>query len=416
MEPTNHPLIGDLYLLSRRFLEIHNQTYQRRILQDFMASRLGVLIGQRGVGKTTFLIQQLLEATNNNPLSMEIMYVPIDHFLVGKNSLYDIAETFYQMGGKIIAFDEIHQYPDWSKELKSIFDTCPHLAIMASGSSALEIRKGTHDLSRRAVVSSMPGYSFREYLELQHQLTLPNFSLVELINNQIEAAHDILKIIEANQLKVLLEFNKYLQIGYYPYYRQFNDARLYFITLEQNLHDALGSDLPTIYPALTGHSIRKIKQLMSFIADAVPFTANLSKLKNMLDIGDERTLKTYLHYLNDCSLIRLCMKASHKLQKLESPEKIYLDNPNQMYALCPMNPNLGTLRELFFLSMLSYHHDVTIPTRGDFMIDNQFVFEIGGRKKDLLQLQNLGQAYLACDDIEHGIGNKIPLWLFGFLY
>ncbi len=416
MENAKHLLLNDLYLLSRRFLEIHNQPYQRLILQDFMRSRLGVLIGQRGVGKTTFLIQKLLEAANNNPLSTEIMYVPMDHFLIGKGSLYDIAESFYQMGGKLIAFDEIHQYPHWSKELKSIFDTFPNLAIIASGSSALEIRKGTHDLSRRAVISLMPGYSFREYLELQHQLTLPSFPLADLLKNHVEITHAILKLIDPNQLKILLEFKKYLQFGYYPYYRQFNDPGMYFITLEQNLHYALDSDLPTIYPALTGHSIRKIKQLMSFIADSVPFTANLSKLKNLLDIGDERTLKTYLHYLSDCSLIRLCMKASPKLRKLESPEKIYLDNPNQMHALCPMNPNPGTLRELFFLSMLSYQHTVTIPMQGDFMIDNQWTFEIGGRKKDSLQIQDLNHAFLGCDDIEHGISNKIPLWLFGFLY
>ena len=416
MEPTGQSLINDLYLLSRRFLEIHNQSYQRLILEDFMASRLGILIGQRGVGKTTFLIQKLLEAASYNPLSMDILYVPTDHFLIGKSSLYEIAESFHQVGGKLIAFDEIHQYADWSKELKSIFDTFPNLAIMASGSSALEIRKGTHDLSRRAVVNLMPGYSFREYLELQHQLTLPCADLADLVHHQTELTQTILKLMEPNQLKILQEFKKYLQIGYYPYYHQLNDPRLYFITLEQNLHYTLETDLPMIYPGLTGHSIRKIKQLMSFFANTVPFTANLSKLKNMLDIGDERTLKTYLHYLSDSALIRLCMKATNKIQKLESPEKIYLDNPNQMYALCPTNPNIGTLRELFFLSMLSYQHDVTIPGQGDFMIDKQLIFEIGGRKKDGLQIQNLSNAYLACDDIEHGINKKIPLWLFGFLY
>ena len=155
---------------------------------------------------------------------------------------------------------------------------------------------------------------------------------------------------------------------------------------------------------------------MSFIAHNVPFTANISKLKTMLDIGDERTLKTYLNYLHDCSLIRLCMKASQKIQKIESPEKIYLDNPNQMYALCPSNPNQGTLRELFFLSMLAFQHDVTIPLQGDFMIDNHYVVEIGGRKKEFSQIQQQKNAFLACDDLEHGIPNKIPLWLFGFLY
>ena len=139
---------------------------------------------------------------------------------------------------------------------------------------------------------------------------------------------------------------------------------------------------------------------MSFIADSVPFTANLSKLKNLISIGDEHTLKTYLHYLNDSSLIRLCMKASHKFKRLDSADKIYLDNPNQMYALSPTIQNIGTLREVFFLSMLSYQHSVTIPAQGDFMIDNQLIFEIGGRKQEFTQIKNLDHAFLACDDIE----------------
>ena len=287
---------------------------------------------------------------------------------------------------------------------------------MASGSSALKVRQGTHDLSRRAVVRTMPGYSFREYLELEHQLSLPCFSLTELLNDSVEMTDLILKKIEQHSLKILLCFKEYLRVGYYPYYRQFNDASLYYITLEQNMLYTLDTDLPMVYPSLTGYSIRKMKQLMSYIASSVPFTANLSQLKQMMDIGDERTLKIYLNYLHDCSLIRLCMKSSSQFKKLESPEKIYLDNPNQMHALAPMNPNLGTMRELFFLSMLSYRHEVTIPLRGDFMVDQQYVFEIGGRNKDDLQIKGLENAFLACDDIEHGHGKKIPLWLFGFLY
>lgn len=416
MTESGHLLIQDLYGLSQRFLDIHHQPYQRQILNDFMKSRFGLLIGPRGVGKTTFLIQQLLQAADNNPLSPAVLYIPTDHFLIGQSSLYDIAESFYQMGGKVIAFDEIHQSPTWSSALKSIFDTFPQMVIMASGSSALKTRQGTHDLSRRAVVRTMPGYSFREYLELEHQLSLPCFSLLELLDQSVEIIHEILKKIEGNSLKILPLFKEYLRVGYYPYYRQFNDANLYYITLEQNMLYTLDTDLPMIYPSLTGYSIRKMKQLMSYIAGSVPFTANISQLKQMMDIGDERTLKMYLYYLHDCSLIRLCMKSSSQFKKLESPEKIYLDNPNQMHALAPMNPNIGTMRELFFLSMLSYQHEVTIPLKGDFMVDQQYIFEIGGRNKDPAQIKGLENAFLASDDIEHGHAKKIPLWLLGFLY
>ena len=247
-------------------------------------------------------------------------------------------------------------------------------------------------------------------------MLLPHFSLTELVNNHDEVAHKILRLIEPQSIRILAEFKKYLQVGYYPYSRQFVDSNQYFITLEQNLHYTIESDLPALYPALTGHSIRKMKQLMSFIAESVPFTANLTKLKQLVEIGDERTLKTYLQCLSDSSLIRLCMKASQKIKKIESPEKIYLDNPNQMHALCPLMPNIGTLRELFFLSQLSYQHELCIPQQGDFMIDDHWVAEIGGRNKDQTQIQSSGHSFLACDDIEAGIGNKIPLWLFGFVY
>lgn len=409
--------LDDLFVLSRRFLSIHQETYQRKILNDFgISSRLNILVGQRGVGKTTFLIQKLLDSAQNNPFSTEILYIPTDHFLIGNTSLYEIADAFYLNGGKLLALDEIHKYKNWSKEIKSLFDTFPDLGIMVSGSSGLEIRTSTHDLSRRALLTNMPGYSFREYLEFEHSLSLPYFSLQEITAHHTQITHEILAMLASYPFKILQEFKHYLQTGYYPYHRQFNNAKNYYITLEQNLHYTLESDLPTIHPSLTGHSIRKIKQLMSFIANSVPFTANFSKLKHLIDVGDERTLKTYLHYLHECGLIRLCMKSSSKLLKIESPEKIYLHNPNQMHALSPSNPNSGTLRELFFLSMISFEHDISIPAQGDFLIDNAYLFEIGGPNKESTQIQNIEKSFLGIDGIEHGVKNTIPLWLFGFIY
>lgn len=410
------PSLHDLFLLSRRFLDSYQQSYKRNILPDFSASRLSLLLGQRGVGKTTFLIQKLLETVEYNSLSEQILYVPSDHFIISKLSLYEIAESFYQQGGKLIAFDEIHQYPEWSREIKSIYDTFPSLSIMASGSSAVSIRQGTYDLSRRAVIHHMPGYSFREFLEMEHQLDLPAFSLDNMVRNHAQISQYLLKESGMKDLMVLQSFKRYLQVGYYPYHRQFDNDRLFYITLEQNLHFTIEADLPTIYPALTGHSIRKIKQLMAFIANTVPFTTNFSQLKKILEIGDERTLKAYVQYLHDCALIKLCMKASQKLRQIESPEKIYLNNPNQMFAISPGQVNPGTIRELFFLSMLSWQHQLHIPLQGDFLVDQQWTVEIGGKNKDCHQINQIDNAFLACDDIEQGIANKIPLWLFGFVY
>jgi len=408
--------IDDLYLLSQRYLEIKNKPYIRDMAdkQNCFKHRLSILVGQRGVGKTTLIVQYLLEQTKNNILDKKILYVPSDHFLLGELSLYEIAEMFSKLGGKIIAFDEIHKYANCSKELKSIYDTFPDLRIIASGSCALEIHKGSHDLVRRSAIYYISGLSFREYLNLAYNLPFSKCYLDEILTNHQEKTANILSIIK--EQKILTLFKEYLHSGYYPYFLEINDQAVYFMTLEQNFHTIIESDLAAIYPALTGNSIRKIKHLLNFIAGAVPFTPQMSKLKNIIDVGDERTLKEYFKYLEDAGLIRMVMPASSKMHKIEAPEKIYLDNPNQFYAICKQNQNIGTVREIFFLNMLSHDHEVTATKIGDFLIDGQIVFEVGGKNKDLAQIKNIEKAFLAIDDIEHGIGQKIPLWLFGFLY
>lgn len=409
--------IDEFIQLSRHFLEIKNTPYRRYFLQQHtFKQRLSLLIGQRGVGKTTTLIQYLLSQVNNDRFNTEVLYLQVDHFLMGNYSLYEIAESFHLLGGKWLAIDEIHKYSNWSQELKSIYDTFPDLKIIASGSSALEIHKGTHDLSRRAIIYKMVGLSFREYLELYYDLILPHYSLSELLNNHERIVTNVLHEIEKTSKKILVHFLDYLKYGYYPYFREVNDISVYYLLLEQSLHTTIEGDLVAIHPQLTGNSVKKIKQLLAFIARAVPFTPNWQKLKTILEIGDVRTLKTYVKYLEDTGLILTIAKATTKLRQLELPEKIYLNNSNQMYALSYNHVNEGSIRETFFLNMLKTHHEVTLPNQGDFLIDHSYVFEIGGKKKGFQQLQGMNNAYLACDDIETGIASKIPLWLFGFLY
>ena len=187
--------------------------------------------------------------------------------------------------------------------------------------------------------------------------------------------------------------------------------------MEQNIHTTIESDIAAIFPKLTGNSIRKIKNLLSFITETVPFIPNWKKIMNVLEIGDERTLKSYFKHLEDAGLIKAISNASQKFSKLESPEKIYLDNPNQLYAISPSKViNKGTLRETFFISMVSLNHRITLPKKGDFLVNNQTFFEIEEKNKSFEQIKSLQNSYLICDEIEQGIGNKIPLWLFGFLY
>jgi uncharacterized protein len=409
--------LDELRKLSQNFLKLKNSPYRRYFIQtNPFKHRLSLLLGQRGVGKTTTLVQYLLDTVSQDLYDPSILYVQADHFLVGSTSLYEIAEEFHTLGGKALALDEIHKYPNWSQELKSLYDTFPELTIVASGSSALQMHKGSHDLSRRAIKYSLFGLSFREYLELSLGIQLSAYSLSDILENHVRLAAKIVDLLGEKKQKIIPLFQHYLTCGYYPYFFELPNEALYFITLEQNLHTTIESDLAAIYPHLTNSSINKLKALLIFIAKTVPFTPNWNKIKDLLDIGDVRTLKTYFSYLEDAYLIRCISKKTGKLDHIDSPLKVYLDNPNQMRTLALGDHNVGTEREIFFLDMLSLKHKVQLAHKGDFLIDDTYLFEIGGRKKSFDQIKNEEKAYLACDDMESGIGSKIPLWLFGFLY
>lgn len=410
-------MLDDLRKLSIHFLSMRNTPYRRYLLRtaDF-SHRLSILIGQRGVGKTTTLVQNLLSRVGGDILDPRILYIQADHFQIGLTSLYAIAEHFHAHGGVWIAFDKIHKYSDWSLELKSIYDTFPHLNVLASGSSALEIHRGTHDLTRRAIVHRLLGLSFREYLELVLHIECPTYSLEEICVNHQRITRNIVSLLEQKEVKILPLFEKYLRVGFFPYFLDLNSDALYLSTLEQNLHTTIESDLAAIYPNLTALSINKIKKLLAYIANAVPFTPNWHKIMTVLEIGDTRTLKSYFEHLEEAGLIRCLTKASNKFHQLENPAKIFLNNTNQLYAIAPGTPQQGTLRETFFLSMLSKDHEVRLPNNGDFLVDDKLLFEIGGKSKKATQLKRDPHGYLACSDTEHGIEKKIPLWLFGLLY
>lgn len=410
-------MLSDIRNLSQNFLKHKNIPYRRYFIEsEPFKHRLSLVLGQRGVGKTTTLIQYLLDQVSNDLFDPSILYVQVDHFQVNGIPIYEIAEQFYTMGGKIIAFDEIHKYPNWSQELKSIYDTFPKLKVIVSGSSALQMHKGSHDLSRRAIKYQLYGLSFREFLELSLKEKFNIYTLEDILKRHQEIAVEVIDRCEKFHKKINPLFQDYLRYGYYPYFLEINDEALYLITLEQNVHTTIESDLAAIYPHLSGASINKIKQILTFIAKSVPFIPNWNNIKDAMDIGDIRTLKNYFLYLEDAYLIRIIKKNNERLRHLSSSEKVYLDNPNQMYALSLESPNSGTIRESFFLNALSPVHKITLPSNGDFLIDNRYCFEVGGKNKKFEQIKNEPNSFLACDSIELGIGNKIPLWLFGFLY
>ncbi len=411
-------MIEELFRLSQNFIKINNRDYIRYFLKtNPLESRFSIVVGQRGVGKTTVIIQHILSSYDNNIFTNRALYIQADHFLVGNYSLYEIAERFYNLGGEMICFDEIHKYANWSTELKSIYDTFPKLTIVASGSSALEIYKGSRDLSRRAVVYKMFGMSFREFIELALGINLKSVSLENIIKSHQRIAHNIINTVEKKGKKILALFKNYLEYGYYPYFREYKNKELFHLTLEQNIHTTLESDLIAIYPSLSGNSINKIKKLLSIIAASVPFTPDLKRLKTMLEIGDERTLKTYLKYLEDAGIMLTVSKSGRGLRQLEKPEKIYLNNPNLIYAISSHTPvDIGNLRETFFINTANASHKITTPAKGDFLVDGRYTFEIGGKNKDFSQIKDIKNSFLAVDNIEIGVGNRVPLWLLGFLY
>ncbi len=406
-------MLDNLFQLSQTFIKNYHKDYVRYFLKtESLSNRFSIITGQRGIGKTTVIIQYILQQYNDI-YTDKALYIQADHFLLGSLSLYEIADEFVKMGGELLCIDEIHKYHNWSKELKSINDTFVDLKILVSGSSALEIHKGSFDLSRRALVYKMQGVSFREFLELKFGFELDDFTLDDILKNHQKIANIIVDKLAIKKRKILPLFKEYLQIGYYPYFFEYNDKGQFLTTLEQNIHTTIENDLLAIHPSLTGNSIKKLKSLLKIISSFVPFTPDMKKLKTIIGVGDERTLKTYLKYLEDAGLIRMLQKSSKGLKSIEKPEKIYLDNSNLLFTT---QANIGTIRETFFVNQLSFSHIVTSSKVTDFFVENQYTFEIGGKNKSYKQIKDIENSYIATDDIEIGFKNKIPLWLFGFLY
>jgi predicted AAA+ superfamily ATPase len=413
-------MLEKLFIKSRDFININNQEYKRYFIQTKkLEHRLSVIIGSRGIGKTTTVAQYV----NDNYTNNEALYVNLDDIEnTSKYTMIQIAEEFVLNGGKLLCFDEIHKYDNWSAELKNIYDRFDKLKIIATGSSALQINKGSHDLSRRAIVYNMVGMSFREFLELNHGYSFEAMNLKDILSNHIDIATSIKKVIEAKEQKIIPLFKEYLKHGYYPYFLSMPNEVLFFQTLQQNINVSIESDLLNIYPKMSGNSVKKIKMLLSVIIKSVPFEPKISTLKKAADIKDDRTLKDYLSKLDDAGLIKLLMQNSLSIKSFDKPEKIFLANPNLMYT---KEPNIGNLRETFFVNQLDNYYKnkqslnnegIFASKHGNFYCEEKFTFEVGGKSKGFNQIKDVINSYVASDDLEVGIGNKVALWLFGFLY
>jgi uncharacterized protein len=366
--------------------------------------RLIAIMGSRGAGKTTLMMQHL---KNTYGISNNAVYISLDNVYFTKNTLVDVADHFVKLGGTALYIDEVHKYPNWSIEIKNLYDNYPELKVVFSGSSMLERYKGQGDLSRRLSSYILPAMSFREYIELEHKIAFNSISLDELLSNHLEYAHTI-----CDKIKPIALMNDYLEFGALPFYR---DSRSkYHERLLNVINMTLDYDLPSITPTDYAHVI-KIKLLLKLISDLVPYKPNISKLSAQTGI-DRKTVLKYLDLLNKSGLIILLSEYAVSGSMFTKPQKIYLGNSNFMFALCDEKPNKGTMRETFFCHHLKAKHDVYHSNVSDFLVDNKFTFEIGGKNKNNSQIAGVENSFVAADNLEFGSGTHIPLWLFGFLY
>ena len=396
--------ISDLVVSFHRRLSNAPKQFSRFLLEKIdWEDRLIGLRGARGCGKTTLLLQHI-----NNMVSakQKSLYASLDHLWFTNHSLEELVEHHVNYDGTHLYLDEVHYYPDWQIALKNIYDDFPNLHIVYTGSSLLKIDAHGGDLSRRQIVYDLPGMSLREFIELDCGVKLPVLSLEEILANHEEKASDI-----CSKVQIMPMFNKYFLNGYYPFYKEVRHG--YDYRLLRTVNQVLEVDYPAI-ESVTMSTIRKTKKMLQVLAESVPQTPDLNDLCAELETDRNQALKM-LNALSRAGLLGALSKATKNLKHLGWPEKILMHNTNLMYAL-GSSVNEGTLRETFFLNQLQAMHTVNAPEKGDFLVDRKYLFEVGGRRKSFKQIQDIQDSYLAVDDLEIGHGNRIPLWLFGFMY
>ncbi len=381
-----------------------NIQYKRYLfdLVNFNDKLIGVL-GPRGAGKTTFLLQYLKDL--DLPLDKKL-YFSADSIKVSDVTLFEIAKDFAKNDGAVLVIDEIHKYPNFEKDLKQIYDFLP-IKVIFSGPSAVTLENSKSDLSRRAVLYRINGLSFREFLELKTKNKYKTYKIEEILHNHTEIAYEILR-----EIKPLKLFKEYLQNGFYPFY--FENPNTYFKKLEETINVVIETDLPFVFGIDVKNTI-KLKKLVKLICQSEPFEINITKLAQKMEI-DRATLYQYISYLNKGNIFNILKSKTRGDSIFVKPEKIYLHNTNLNYCYCE-EQKIGTIRETFIISQLIYFHDIEYPKKSDLILDKKYIFEIGGKNKDFSQIKDYSDAgYLILDDIEIGSKRKIPIWLFGFLY
>ncbi len=371
-----------------------------RYLHDEISwgSRLVAILGARGVGKSTLVLQHIKLHEDINTT----LYVSADDIYFSTHTLVELAAKFYQEGGKALYIDEIHKYKNWSTEIKNIYDTYSGLRVGYTGSSILNLEKGGADLSRRKLEYRLPGLSFREFLVIGKGIDLPVHSLEQIVAGKIEFPY--------KEYRPIALFKEYLREGYYPYFQE--DG--YYLRLQAVINQVVDNDIP-VFAEMTVSTAQKLKKLLYIIAQSVPFKPNYSKLARDLDIN-RNTVADLMVYLEKAQLINILRDDTHGIASLGKVDKVYLNNTNLAYAISDSAPDLGNLRETAFLSLLAQIQTVTSSSvGGDFRVGER-VFEVGGKNKKRKQIADLENGYIVKDDVEYAYRNTIPLWAFGLVY
>lgn len=378
--------------------------FQRYLLNEIdLNNRLIAIKGGRGSGKTTLLLQLAkLQLNVNNTL-----YVSLDHIYFFDNKFYNLAKEFVNFGGTHLLLDEVHKYPNWSRELKLIYDNFPNLSVIFTSSSILEIYKSESDLSRRAVSYDLKELSFREFIALETGVELEKYSFQDIMENHNSIATQLL-----DQIKPLPLFAKYLKMGAYPYFKE--NEENYNQKLANTINLIIEVDINAVED-LNYETLVKLKKLLISIASSAPFTPNVTKLSEIVGVS-RNTLIQAIKILNRAGLVNELYKDTSGIGVLTKPEKLFLNNTNLMYVLAKENINIGNVRETFFLNQFIGIHEINLSEKADFIIDKKFTFEIGGKNKTKKQIAAILDAFVAKDGIEIGFSNQIPVWLFGFMY
>lgn len=366
-------------------------------------SRIISIKGARGVGKTTMLLQHILE--NYEDID-RTLYVSLDDLWFATHNLIDLVDWADRHGIMRLYLDEVHRYEGWSLVLKNIYDNYPDMSIVYTGSSLLVMDNENVDMSRRQTSYTMHGMSFREYLEIEDIMHINPVSIDDLLHRHVKIAMEIV-----GSVKIAPLFELYLSNGYYPFYRE--SLPDFPSRLRETVSVVIDSDLPSV-EKVSFDTLHKMKKLLMIVSANVPFEPNMSELWRQLSTDNESGLKM-LYALDKAQVLMLLSAKKKNYKNLAKPDKIYLGNPNLMHVLCP-SVDKGNERETFFLNQVRAGHDVTYPKQGDFLIDGRYLFEVGGRRKTFDQIADVPDSFLAVYDTEVGYGNRIPLWMFGFLY